>query len=111
MKMYEICLDKKDEKDPLTSANSRKRKRQVLPVQLTQLTKSKQVKEVKKVELKPKKKLYTGRYGDLLKEADNLEEHALQQLAQAKTKKKSKGVREAMVLLRATKRWLEGYND
>ena len=46
-----------------------------------------------------------------MKEEDNLEEHALQQVVQAKTKKKSKGVREAMVLLRATKRWLEAYND
>ena len=63
------------------------------------------------MELNPKTKIYTERYGDLLKEADNIEQHALQQLAQAKTKKKSKGVREAMVLLRAMKKWLEAYND
>ena len=43
----------------------------------------------------------------MLKEADSLEKYAKQQQELARTEKKKKGVREARVFLRATKKWLE----
>ena len=58
----------------------------------------------------PKKKKYTGRFDALLKEADDLGKYAKQQLEQAKTEKKRKGVRAAQLVLEATKSLLEHYN-
>ena len=65
----------------------------------------------KKLKENPTRKKYIGRYGALLKEADDLEQYAKQQLEEAKTEKKRKGVRAAQLVLKATKSLLEHYNN
>ena len=100
----------KSETKAYAPRTARKREQTVVGTQHDPSSKTRQVGTAKRRKLSSDSKVYSGQYGSLLKEADKLEDMAVEKLLQAKNKKKKSAASAAISIVRATRELLEHYN-